>query len=112
MLLSNQPTRTDEMDPIEHLRLPLPLTIHPATLKDAACRLGTTDDRYLIVWCQRHQAGAVCDTTGPVWSIACPIDLADFIGSLRVAGFALPGDIEMQAWVDACTAALPSSATH
>lgn len=100
------------MDSTSHLRLPLPLTVAPETLQDARCRLASTDGRYLAVYCRRHRVGAVCDSAVPLWSIVGPIEFFEFQATLAASGFALPGELELQAWIDACRAVDAAPASH
>lgn len=97
---------------LELLGLPLPLTIHPDTLRDPQLRVASTDGAWFAIWCPRHAAGAVYDRAGGLWSIVVPIPLDAFIGTLRASGVRLPGDGTLQAWVDACAAAPLAASRH
>ena len=90
--------------------LPFPLGPHPATWDDPRALFATPDGRWLVMYCRRHQCGAVFNVEGQVWAIWTPLTLDQFVYSLVERKMFDTATDVFNAWVASLVALIPPPA--
>lgn len=81
-----------------------PLAPHADTLAQPECvieGLSARSERCLVTFCRRSNCGGVYHFDARMWTLWCPIALADFMGSIDAQGFTFTDRESLERWVTA-----------